>query len=78
LRGEGGGGTGKTTLACDFLLEGSAAGEPNLYITLSETKDELLRRAASYGWIVGPDIRAVLMRAADSCNPLARLIPKTY
>ena len=40
---EGSPGTGKTTLALRFLLEGAEAGERNLYITLSETKDELLR-----------------------------------
>jgi circadian clock protein KaiC len=53
---EGNPGTGKTTLALRFLLEGAAAGERNLYITLSETKDELLRGAASHGWTLGPNI----------------------
>jgi circadian clock protein KaiC len=43
-------GTGKTTLALQFLLAGAAKGEPVLYITLSETRDELRETAASHGW----------------------------
>src|SRR5512138_3729319 len=53
---EGSPGTGKTTLALRFLLEGAEAGERNLYITLSETKDELLKGAASHGWTIAPNI----------------------
>ena len=47
---EGDPGTGKTTLALKFLLAGVAAGEPVLYVTLSETKEELLAVADSHGW----------------------------
>ena len=47
---EGSPGTGKTTLGLQFLLEGIAKGEPCLYITLSETADELDAVAASHGW----------------------------
>lgn len=47
---EGTPGTGKTTLALQFLLEGTARGERSLYVTLSETADELLAAAASHGW----------------------------
>lgn len=43
-------GAGKTTLALQFLLEGLQAGEKCLYITLSETKDELTAGARSHGW----------------------------
>jgi len=43
-------GVGKTTLALQFLLEGVRAGETSLYITLSETKQELEVVAASHGW----------------------------
>lgn len=43
-------GVGKTTLALQFLLAGAAAGEKGLYITLSETKEELREVAASHGW----------------------------
>ncbi len=49
---EGDPGTGKTTLALQFLLEGLRAGEKGLYVTLSETKSELLTVAASHGWSV--------------------------
>jgi circadian clock protein KaiC len=47
---EGSPGTGKTTIATQFLLTGAAAGERGLYITLSETEDELRESAASHGW----------------------------
>src|SRR4051794_16412241 len=47
---EGSPGTGKTTIATQFLLAGAAAGERGLYITLSETEDELRDSAASHGW----------------------------
>src|SRR5262245_62555242 len=43
-------GSGKTTLALQFLLEGIRRGEKALYITLSETKQELLAVARSHGW----------------------------
>ena len=47
---EGSPGTGKTTIATQFLLAGAAAGEKSLYITLSETEDELRAGAASHRW----------------------------
>ena len=47
---EGSPGTGKTTVALRFLLTGAAAGERCLYVTLSETEDELRATAASHGW----------------------------
>src|SRR5713226_3192089 len=47
---EGKTGTGKTTLALQFLLEGVRRGERGLYITLSETKEELIAVAHSHGW----------------------------
>ena len=43
-------GTGKTTLALQFLLAGTARGERGLYVTLSETRSELQEVAASHGW----------------------------
>lgn len=51
---EGQPGTGKTTIALQFLLEGARVGERNLYITLSETKAELINGAASHGWALDP------------------------
>src|SRR5215813_3820501 len=47
---EGDPGTGKTTLALQFLLEGARRGETSLYITLSETREELELVAESHGW----------------------------
>ncbi len=47
---EGEPGTGKTTLSLQFLLEGVAAGQRGLYVTLSETENELRAVAASHGW----------------------------
>jgi circadian clock protein KaiC len=47
---EGTPGTGKTTLALQFLIEGVRLGQPALYITLSETADELRGVAKSHGW----------------------------
>jgi circadian clock protein KaiC len=43
-------GSGKTTLALQFLLEGVRRGEKVFYITLSETKQELIKVAGSHGW----------------------------
>lgn len=48
LQGEPG--TGKTTLALQFLIEGLKAGEKCLYITFSESRDELMAVADSHGW----------------------------
>src|SRR5262245_50164964 len=53
---EGSPGTGKTTLGLRYLIEGARQGERGLYIALSETKDELLRGAASHGWTIEPPI----------------------
>src|SRR6201997_4323287 len=54
---EGRPGTGKTTLALQFLLEGVRRGERCLYITLSESERELRAVAARHGWTLeGIDI----------------------
>lgn len=50
---EGDPGVGKTTLAMQFLLEGARQGEKCLYVTLSETKQELESVARSHGWNLG-------------------------
>ncbi|MDQ3287496.1 MAG: AAA family ATPase [Pseudomonadota bacterium] len=47
---EGVPGSGKTTLALQFLMQGIALGETALYVTLSETEDELREVAQSHGW----------------------------
>ena len=43
-------GSGKTTLALQYLLEGLRIGESGLYVTLSETKEELAAVASSHNW----------------------------
>ena len=43
-------GSGKTTLALQYLIQGVKQGEKCLYITLSETKEELSAGAKSHGW----------------------------
>jgi circadian clock protein KaiC len=47
---QGAPGSGKTTLALQFLLEGARAGEKSLYISLSETAEEVRSVAVSHGW----------------------------
>ncbi len=47
---EGTPGAGKTTLALKFLMEGRDAGATGLYITLSETENELRAVAQSHDW----------------------------
>ena len=49
---EGDPGTGKTTLALQFLLEGKRVGHRVLFVTLSESRMELIASAASHGWSV--------------------------
>jgi circadian clock protein KaiC len=47
---EGVPGSGKTTLALQFLIAGAQAGEAVLYVTLSESEEELREVATSHGW----------------------------
>lgn len=50
---EGDPGTGKTTLAMQFLLANAKGGREGLYVTLSETRRELNQTAISHGWSFG-------------------------
>jgi circadian clock protein KaiC len=63
---EGNPGTGKTTIALRFLLEGAAAGEQCLYVTLSETEQELRDGAASHGWTIDGNIEVFELAPAES------------
>src|ERR1700750_251039 len=49
---EGEPGTGKTTIALQYLLEGARRGEKGLYVTLSESKTELSLVAQRHGWSI--------------------------
>ena len=66
---EGDPGTGKTTLGLQFLLEGVKLGEPGLYVTLSETKEELLSVADSHGWSLDGLSIYELVPSEDSLKP---------
>ena len=66
---EGVPGSGKTTLALQFLLEGARAGEPVLYITLSETKEELLEVADSHGWSLDGIVLRELIPSEENLQP---------
>lgn len=58
---EGVPGSGKTTLAMQFLRDGVENGEPVLYITLSETEEELRGVAESHGWTLdGISVRELI------------------
>src|ERR1700754_2839007 len=63
---EGAPGTGKTTIALQFLMEGARAGEKCLYITLSETEEELRDGAASHGWSLDEKIEVYELLPPES------------
>lgn len=61
---EGEPGTGKTTLALQFVTDGAKRGEQVLYVTLSESRDELLTVAENHGLVL--DASAILeVRPSD-------------
>src|SRR5712672_2256807 len=63
---EGAPGTGKTTIALQFLMAGARAGEKCLYITLSETERELRDGAASHGWALDNGIEVFELLPPES------------
>jgi circadian clock protein KaiC len=65
---EGEPGSGKTTIALQFLLTAAAAGEPSLYVTLSETEDELRDGAASHHWNLGAEISVCELLPPESLS----------
>ena len=69
---EGDPGAGKTTLALCYLLEGARAGEAGLYVTLSETKEELDAVARSHGWSLDPIHLVELVASEESLTPDAQ------
>ena len=65
---EGTPGSGKTTIALQFLLEGARVGERGLYITLSETSAELREVARSHNWALD-DIELFELVSSDGLDP---------
>jgi circadian clock protein KaiC len=63
---EGEPGTGKTTMAIRFLMEGAARGERGLYVTLSETEGELRDGARSHGWELDENIQVHEITPSES------------
>src|SRR4051812_20282733 len=67
-------GTGKTTLALQFLRDGVRRGESCLYVTLSESQAELTAVAQAHGWsLEGIHVREV----SDFAEPLGAEAPNT-
>lgn len=66
---EGVPGSGKTTMAMQFLLEGVRLGETVLYVTLSETREELREAAASHGWSLDGIHVHELLPMGDQLDP---------
>jgi circadian clock protein KaiC len=66
---EGVPGSGKTTLALQFLLEGVRRGEPVLYVTLSENEEELAEVARSHGWSLDGVTVRELVPGEDTLRP---------
>jgi circadian clock protein KaiC len=59
-------GAGKTTFALQYLLEGLGRGDKCLYVTLSETREELVAGAESHGWsLEGIDVVELVADADD-------------
>lgn len=69
---EGDPGTGKTTIAMQFLLEGIKRGERCMYVTLSESKAELEQVAASHGWSLAPIVVCEMMPSDEDLSPDAQ------
>jgi circadian clock protein KaiC len=66
---EGVPGSGKTTLALQFVQAGVSRGEPVLYVTLSETAEELRVAAQSHGWSLdGVTVREI-MPSEEALDP---------
>jgi circadian clock protein KaiC len=66
---EGDPGAGKTTLGLQILLEGARRGERGIYVSLSETKQELEAVAASHGWSLAGILVIELTPSEDTLAP---------
>src|SRR5262245_38872014 len=61
-------GAGKTTIGLQFLLAGAEAGEKTLYITMSETDEELGDAARSHGWSL-EKISVLELKSSEPASP---------
>lgn len=66
---EGVPGSGKTTLALQFLIDGARRAESVLYVTLSETEVELCGVAESHGWSLDGITIRELVPSEESLRP---------
>ena len=66
---EGVPGSGKTTLAMQYLMEGARNGESVLYVTLSETEEELRAMARSHEWSLDGITIRELVPPEESLQP---------
>ena len=46
----GSAGSGKTTIALQYLVNGIAMGEPGIYLTFEQMPDQIYRDALNFGW----------------------------
>src|SRR6187551_1195658 len=63
---EGSPGTGKTTIALQFLLAGAQAGEVGIYVSLAETEVELRAGAKSHGWEINGNVEIFELVSPES------------
>jgi circadian clock protein KaiC len=70
---EGNPGAGKTTLGLHFAVQGVRAGEKVLYVTLSETKEELTDAARSHGWSLEGVEVTQLVPSEETLEPESQL-----
>jgi circadian clock protein KaiC len=63
---EGSPGTGKTTIALQFLMEGARQGEAGIYISLAETEHELRAGARSHGWMIDKQVEIFELVSPES------------
>jgi circadian clock protein KaiC len=63
---EGTPGTGKTTIALQFLLAGAKSGEAGIYVSLAETEEELRDGARSHGWEIGEGVKIFELVSPES------------
>lgn len=66
-------GTGKTTLAMQFLLEGARLGERCLYVTLSESRAEIEKVSRSHGWDISKIELSELVPSEHNLSPDAQI-----